>query len=84
MRSPAPSCKPLNRGNPHPPCVRFHAGMSADSNLATVPDAATGAGCSERFIWYRLARGDLARHRSLGRTFVDVDQLHDLIAPRPD
>ncbi|MCZ4539852.1 hypothetical protein [Dietzia maris] len=52
-------------------------------NLAPVPDAALGAGCSPRHVWYLLARGDLERYKSLGRTFVDVDRLQDILAPRP-
>ena len=52
-------------------------------NLAPVPDAALGAGCSPRHVWYLLARGDLARYKSLNRTYVDVDRLQELLAPRP-
>lgn len=55
----------------------------ADQNLVPVPDAAESSGCSQRTVWYLLARGDITRYKSLNRTYVDVDQLHDLLAPRP-
>lgn len=51
-------------------------------NLVSVPAAAEIVGYTERSIWHYLARGDLARWKAGGRTFVDADALVELFAPR--
>lgn len=54
-----------------------------EKDLRYVSDAATDAGCTPRYVWHLLARGDLTRYRAAGRTYVDVNRLRALLTPRP-
>lgn len=56
--------------------------MQIPQNLAPVPSAAESVDCSERSIYNWLAAGALRRWKAGHRTLVDLDELHDLRAPR--
>lgn len=56
---------------------------SDSQDVRLVTDAADSAGCSPRYVWHLLARGDLTRYKAAGRTYVDVDRLRALLVPRP-
>lgn len=63
--------------------MRQNTGMRTPPNLITVPDGAVIVGYTERSIWHWLEAGKLRRWKAGSRTFVDADELVELVAPRP-
>lgn len=51
--------------------------------LAPVSTAAPVANRTERTLWRWLATGQLTRWRSGEQTLVDLDELEQMLAPRP-
>ena len=51
-------------------------------NLVSVPDGAEIVGYTERSLWHWLEAGKLRRWKAGSRTFVDADELVELVAPR--
>lgn len=51
-------------------------------NLVPVPDGAEIVGVTPRTIYNYLARGSLSRWKAGHRTFIDADELVELLAPR--